>query len=273
VEENAVIEGNKGRLPTMLRSLCLKLIAGRGAFAWVVALALIVGNVRAASLDANAEFTAGNVAYEQGKFAAAASHYESLLTNGVSTASLWFNLGNARYKLGELGRALAAWRKAEQLTPRNADLRANLSFVRQKVYGEDAHTDAVRTVLRFLTPNEWALLMAAVSAAFFITLAWIEFQRAARPRGTLALLLVMMALTASAAVASYRHVRVSRQGVVVSRQCTVRFGPLEDSQSAFQLPDGSEVDIVDVNGSWYQVRTLKGRSGWVNRSDLVIVTP
>jgi Flp pilus assembly protein TadD len=65
----------------------------------------------------------------------AAAAYEQILTNGAVSPALYFNLGNAHFKAGQLGRAIAAYRQAERLTPRDPDVRANLQFARNRVQG------------------------------------------------------------------------------------------------------------------------------------------
>ena len=76
-------------------------------------------------------FDTANKLYEEGKFAEAAAAYESLVQSRQVSAALYFNLGNAWFKSGQIGRAIAAYRQAEQMTPRDPDLRANLQFARE----------------------------------------------------------------------------------------------------------------------------------------------
>src|SRR5262249_50947196 len=103
------------------------------SLAWLLWLIAIVCHMRAeASPDA---FDAANKLYEQGKFNEAASAYEKLVQSGQVSAALYFNLGNAFFKAGQVGRAIAEYRRAEQLTPRDPDLRANLQFARKQIQG------------------------------------------------------------------------------------------------------------------------------------------
>ena len=85
--------------------------------------------------DWPAEFNAANKLYAEGKFAEAASAYEKILQSGAVSPALYFNYGNAEFKSGNLGRAIAAYRQAAQLTPRDAEVRANLDFARNQVQG------------------------------------------------------------------------------------------------------------------------------------------
>jgi len=229
--------------------------------------------IHAAAADAGADFAAANQLYEQGKYAEAAAHYRTLVTNGNATANAWFNLGDAEFKAGALGRAIFAWRKAEQLDPRDASLRANLQFARKKAGDNDGSIPVGLALLRFLTPNEWAALAAGAIALFFIVLAIVEARRAPKPAGTLVMIgLLAVALSAGAAGSYYdRYER--REGLVIVKQAVVRFGPLDDAQVAFQLNDGAEVEITDSTPGWMQVRERTGRSGWAKTADVAQLTP
>lgn len=198
----------------------------------VVAVLLFVAAI-ARAFDAQAEFTTGNSAYEQGKFAEAAAHYRQLVSNNVATANVWFNLGNAEYKAGAPGRAIAAYRRAEQLTPRDSALRANLNFVRRKATGEqDSSVPLATTMLRFLNPNEWAFFSSVASAIFFVVLAASEVWRI-RARGFLVTAALVALVLSAGAFASFHDRFRTTHAIVTAAQSAVRFGPLEESQTSF----------------------------------------
>ena len=51
---------------------------------------------------------------------------ESMLTDGFQNGAVYYNLGNAYFRAGEYGRAIAAYRKAKPYRPRDPYLEANL---------------------------------------------------------------------------------------------------------------------------------------------------
>jgi tetratricopeptide (TPR) repeat protein len=208
--------------------------------------------------------------YEQGKYREAAAAYEQLAARSNATVSVWFNLGNAWFKAGEKGRAIACYRRAEKLAPRDPEISENLSWARTKV--GTAGTPQVGFVdrfLRLLTPNEWAvvaivgvwgwfvLMVAREWAPKFLTLSTAGCWMVAGGAG----LLLVIAYTAK-----IRDARLN--AVVITSEATVRFGPLEEAQSAFTLPDGSELLVTDRKGAWMEVRDSMGRRGWVAARNL-----
>lgn len=118
--------------------------------------------------DVAADFSAANKLYAEGKFSDAAAAYEKVLSTGAQSPALLFNAGNAEFKSGHLGKAVAAYRQAELLSPRDAELRANLAFVRNQVQGATVRESRWRNWVGALTLNEGAALTAML---FWSTLA------------------------------------------------------------------------------------------------------
>src|SRR5438874_2259009 len=125
--------------------------------------------------DTAALFDAANKLYEQGKFAEAAAGYEDLGRSSGASAALYFNLGNAFFKSGQIGRAIAAYRSAEQLTPRDPDVRANLQFARKQAQGPSFSPNRWQRWLSKLTLNEWTLLATGSVWLWFLLLAALQW--------------------------------------------------------------------------------------------------
>ena len=225
-------------------------------------------NVRAAEPG---DFDAANKLYEQGKFSEAAFAYQKLVDAGQRSAAIYFNLGTAAAKAGQMGRAIAAYREAERLAPRDSDLRANLQFIRKKVNGEDRSPLAPwRTWFTLLTLNEWTGLTAAAFWILFLLLAAREFRPALKNslRGCVFAAGAGTLLLAAGLAVSAAEIFSARPAVVIAREAVVRYGPLEESQMARQLPDGSEVLILDEKEIWLEIRDAAGRTGWVRRDQV-----
>ena len=72
----------------------------------------------------------GNLAYQEGDYAAAIEAYEAVLAGGFTSAGLEYNLGNAYFKSGALGPSILHWERALVLSPGDPDTRANLELAR-----------------------------------------------------------------------------------------------------------------------------------------------
>ena len=226
-----------------------------------------------------AQFDQANRLYEQGRFADAATGYQQLIASGYTSATIYYNLGNAWFKAGQLGRSVAAYRRAQQLSPRDPNIRFNLDFARRQVAGSNAPApDFWQRVVGRFTLNEWAVLAATafwLCFALLVLREWKPAWRRSLRSYTIAAGSLAAVTIALLALAAYQSGAV-REAVVVTQEAVVRYGPLEDSRVHFQLRNGAEVEIVGrkENGSaeaWLQVRDGSKRIGWLKRNQVVIL--
>ena len=223
--------------------------------------------------DVTANFSAANQLYSEGKFPQAAKSYETMLNSGAVSPNLLFNDGNAEFKSGNLGRAIAAYRQAMLLAPRDVDVRANLNFARNQVQGANFSQNHGTMMLGALTLNEWTAL---AMIAFWLTLGlyvamqlrpnWKNALRGVARGAAVATVLLCACLGAAA------NVHFSKQvAVVVLPDAVARSGPFSDAQNAFAIHDGAELPILDQRNGWVQVADNSGRSGWLQDSQIEVL--
>ena len=78
-------------------------------------------------------YSLGNNAMLQEDYQTAIVSYEQILEDGSNHPVLYYNLGNAFYRLNQIGNAVWAYEKGLQLDPRDKDLRFNLSLANTQV--------------------------------------------------------------------------------------------------------------------------------------------
>ncbi len=235
----------------------------------------------AAATQAIVAFDAANKLYEQGKFPEAARSYQQILDGGARSAALYFNLGNAWFKAGQNGRAIAAFRQAERLSPRDPNVQFNLAFARKRVTsGEPPADPLLQRLLAGLTLDEWTLLSAGAFWFALLLLAAGELRESFRATARrYALFAGIAALLGAAAVLVYRSAQDGKAVVVVS-EAVVRSGPFDEAKVLHQFRDGTEIDILDrkqLSGekgqTWFQVRNPSAQSGWIKEDQLIRLKP
>jgi tetratricopeptide (TPR) repeat protein len=242
--------------------------------AWFfILLSLLAGVPRMFAADNPADFVAANELYDQGKYAAAAAGYEKILQSGVESPALYFNDANAEFKAGNLGRAIAAFRRAELLAPRDAEIRANLQFVRNQVRGTTVREERWQAWLGQLTLNQWTLLAAAAFWITFLLLAAQQWRPSLTPKlKSPATWLVVMTVLCSLVLALQTMSHFSNQtAVVTGAEITARSGPFDDAQNTFTLHDGAELSVLDRHNQWVQVTDGTGKTGWLNQQQVEIL--
>jgi tetratricopeptide (TPR) repeat protein len=238
---------------------------------WLLVMLGWSGTVAAA--DVAAEFSTANELYAKGKFAEAAVVYQDILRTNGQSASLWFNCGNAEYKAGHLGNAIAAYRQAELLAPRDADIRANLAFVRNQVQGATAREGRWRSWASSLTLNEGALLTAFLVWVMFALFVARQIRPALAPklRGATRLSVALAVISAGVLAWQTSNHFNAAVAVVTGPEATARSGPFDDAQSVFTARDGAELRVLDHHDDWVQAADGAGKTGWFNRKQVEVL--
>ena len=237
----------------------------------VLAVFACAGNLLAA--DATANFSDANELYSKGKFPEAAAGYETILHSGVVTPNLLFNYGNAEFKSGNLGLAIAAYRRAALLAPRDADIRANLNFARNQVQSPTFHENSWQKLLGSLTLNEWTVLAAIALWLTFILYAAMQIRPALKSvLGSPGRLVAVAAVILCVCLGIAQSFHASKNFAVVLLPDAVTYiGPFDGAQNAFAVHDGAELPVLSQRNGWVQVSDSNGRAGWMPAAQVEVL--
>lgn len=233
--------------------------------------------VRAVSgtTEAASAFEEANRLYERGLYAEAAEAYEQLLARGVRTVAVLYNRGNAWFKTGRLGRAIASYREALELAPRDPEILHNLRFVRDQVRGPSLRPGLLAEWCNRLSINEWTVLALVPFWITLLLLATGQVRPAWRPRLGPWVLTSGLATLLFAGMVTLAVTLKQRQplAVVIVNEATVHNGPFEESPPLFSLRDGSELRVLDRKGDWLRVTADGIQSGWIHRAQVQWLGP
>ncbi len=239
-------------------------------------LVCVFAMLRVDAADFAGAFEEGNRFYEQGNYAAAANVYDKLLQGGQASEALYFNRGDALFKQGQLGKAIASWRQAEQLAPRDPEVQANLQFARTQARGGvPFYADPWARYLGLLTVNEWTVATTAAGWAFFGLLAAGQWrpELGRKLRIWLAVAGVATVVFGSSLAEALSRNYLVATAIVTAGEADVRIGPLDESQSLYKVRDGIELEVLDRKDNWLQVMDSSQRAGWVRQDQVLIWDP
>ena len=214
-----------------------------------------------------------NQMYENGRFHEAIQTYEQLVEKGIEDASLYYNLGNAHYKAGDLGRAILNYERARRLAPREEDILANLEYSRSQTldrYESEANSPWkgwVHLASSYLTLDELSLLALGSFWTIAILIIAYKHSRSYRARSVLqaGLIVVVLVFGLSAFTLGSRVYLESNSpsGIVVTNSVDILSGPGDDYITEFSLHAGAQVIIEETRGQWMRV-ALPGEQfqGW-----------
>jgi len=240
---------------------------------FLLVAATLVTSLHLFAADVLADFSAANKLYAEGKFPEAAGAYEKILQTGVQSPALRFNYANAEFKSGHLGKAIAAYVQAAQESPRDAELRANLAFVRNQVQGATLRESRWQNWLGSLTLNEGTLLTTGLFWIVCGLLIVRLLRPALAPSLRTATRLAVVATIFSGAVLAWQAANHFNTviAVVTTAEATARSGPFDEAQSAFAAHDGAELRVLDRHEDWVQVANAAGKTGWLPAKQIALL--
>lgn len=244
----------------------------------LLALLLTTANPEAAPItDPAAAWVRGNTAYNEGRYAEAVRTYEALTAAGWGGGHLWYNLGNAYLRTGQLGPAIASYLRSRASLPRDPDVEANLTFARRST--QDAVPAVTvapvwRTLFFWhfnLSRSEILFLTVLANVGFWTLLALRLFKPDAeslRWGSWLALALLLMFGGSWAA----HWLSPQQIAVIKSAEVDVHTGTGHDTVVQFKLHAGTEARWDERRGEWVRIALPDGKQGWLHQDDVVVLT-
>ena len=223
-------------------------------------------------------------AYSADNFTLAEQLYlESIRRDGTST-TIYYNLGNAYYRQGNLGKAIVNYERALKLDPTNADARANLEFVKTKITDRQIDQGSImdtlwQNVVCMFRADTWAwiavLLFAMfLAGAFTYVLSNVVMVKKLSFFGGI----VVFILCAAAVIVSFAAAnRISDNNYAIilppsAQLSTTPRSARSASEEAFLLHEGTKVEIVDsistqAEGKWYEVKVGQRERAWIKAEE------
>ncbi len=224
--------------------------------------------------------TDANAAYQSGDFEGAREAYAAKVGEGLDGATVLYNLGNAAFRCGRLGEAIAYYQRASRLAPRDRDIAENLRRAyHERQLGEPAPPAMWLHAIGRSLVGSYTLSELAIAAA---ALYWLAIGlTASRLRGRggrrMARLLTIIVLSAVAltglAFARWWGYHHTGAGVVMAEKTEIRSGPGDSFEIVQRVSDGRMVRIVRPNGQWLQVVAEGGARGWLPTSVVAVTQP
>jgi hypothetical protein len=183
-----------------------------------------------------------------------------------------YNLANSYARAGKPGLAVLNYERAVLLAPNDADINANLEYVRAGAGVRPEPRNRFARIAGAAGPTlaAWGgvLGIALVGGALLagrITprLPWLRF-------GGISLGAALIALTLANAMLLWPRMHAA---VILINQTPARVSPVPMGDTAFVLPEAETVTVTAEHEDFILVRTRAGLSGWVARANLGAVVP
>ena len=195
-------------------------------------------------------------AYVQERYEQAISLYNKLLETGAS-ASVYYNLGNAYYRTGDMAHAILAYERAYLMEPGDADIRFNLQLARTKTIDKIVPESEMFFITWFRQMIDFV-----VSLLLYFFAGRMLWRKVGFGVGVCTLILAV--LFHIFAYQQQQKLLVRTHAIVMSSSLTVKSTPSTSGTDLFVLHEGTKVEITDdTMKDWKEIRLADGKVGWV----------
>lgn len=227
----------------------------------------------------------GDSAYAKGNYILAEKLYLEALKKDGSSAQLFYNIGNACYRQGNLGKAVLNYERSLKLDPTDQDTRDNLEFVQGKLTDKQIDNGSFmlslkNQIVEWFTADTWAVIAVVLFAVFIGCMAVYLFSNVVITRkisffgGSLIFIITLITVLISFAAAN--RTESNAYAIIMPPASQLSTSPREartQSEQAFLLHEGTKVLIVDsisssAEGKWYEVKVGARDRAWIKASDL-----
>lgn len=216
-------------------------------------------------------FDDANHAFADGRFEQAVKGYEAVLHEKGYSAPVLYNLANAYFLEGQIGRAILNYKRAQLLAPGDPDIAANLNFARKQA-GLFTEPQSWIKEASYLSMNEWSWLGSMVLfAACALIIARRVYPAQRFYLGLSAGIAMVTLLVAGAAIVTQSD--TLHRAVVTEKEAVARISPFESAQSAYLLSMGEEITVEKAHGGFLFVENREHRTGWISRQQIEPVVP
>ncbi|MFH1196181.1 MAG: tetratricopeptide repeat protein [bacterium] len=215
----------------------------------------------------------GNEYYQNKQYSDAIEAYEQILNEGYIGASLYYNLGNAYFRAGKLGRAVLNYERALRLEPNDDDIEYNLAIARSRTVDRIKEVPQIFlvewwvTLVTAFTPSGWAFivilfyLLLLFYVGFYYLTKKLNLKRWAFIAGSINLGILL--LTVIILIASINREKSTDFGILIESIITTKLSPDSKSNDAFVIHEGVKFAIEDRVNEWTRIRLTDGKVGWL----------
>lgn len=215
-------------------------------------------------------------AYRDQKYKESIDLYEQLISaanaENKESAELYYNVANAYFRNGQVGKAILNYERAHLLDPSDKDIAHNLRFAQLRTTDrieQSANATIskwIESVANTMSSNAWAKLAVALFFGFAICIGLFLFwnQRIVKQISFYTAIPVLLLFVISLVFANYQKQKLvnRNKAIVIPSAIAVTASPDVNSSQLFELHEGTKVVLKNSDGEWNEVEIENGSTGW-----------
>ncbi len=243
----------------------------------IVLLFLLVSSISFAQ-TADDLFENANALYKEGNYQKAIELYKQIENKKEVSSELYYNLGNAYYKLNKVAPSIYNYEKALQLDPLNEDAQNNLIIAnrltldRIEELPKSVFQKINKNVLQKLTYNQWAALtifLSFLAATLFLLFYFSYTPNKKRLYFTTSIIsFLLLIVTFVITFTQHNQTKNTIEAIIFTEEIEVKNAPTIDANEIFTLHEGTKVNVLDSVDNWKKIKLVDGKIGWIKKEAL-----
>ncbi len=225
------------------------------------------------------KYQEANSFYEKEQYQEAIDIYEELSNNDITSSELYYNLGNAYYRVNNIGLSIYNYSRALKLNPNDDDIKFNLEIAKLKAIDKFDEVpkffldDLSKTIANLFNESTWTIINVFIAIFVGIFLILFNISRdLLLKKLSLVLTLLFIVLFILSSYFGYKQSNYqykSTNGVIISPSAYIKSGPDDKSTDILILHEGTTFELLEEYKVWNKVRLSDGNIGWIDDESIL----
>lgn len=243
---------------------------------WIVSTSILSAQINVENI-----FSQANELYNKGSYIEAINNYKEIIKNDFHSAELYYNLGNAYYRLDSIASSVYYYEKALQLNPNDREIIDNLELINKTLVDEidpitipliESILNRVSNIFYFETWGYISIFFSFLIVALFLSYYFANSSRVKR------LTFVLLCISSIFILVSlingnkgYNNYINNEYAVIYSYETDLKTEPNYRSETLFMLHEGTKIQVLENYNNWIKIRLVNGQVGYIQLIDVKIL--
>ena len=219
----------------------------------------------------------GMDAYRKGQYDLAIQEFESILLDNWDSPELYYNLGNAFYRVGNTPGAVWAFESCLKLSPNHEDTKYNLRLANLKVIDRmdlpepPIYLKWYLSIKEQFTPSTWINISLFILLIFSIIMTASQMTSSSILQHLRESIIVIFFVSLFLTIHSIWTDNSLSLGVIYATKVDAHSEPNVFSTRLFEVHEGLKVSISHIADKWVEIELLDGKTGWIENDQIRLI--
>lgn len=244
-------------------------------------LSVVCGTLAARELkdayDPGKAFYRAKALYDSGDYDKAVQENEAILAAEFRGGNVYYNLGNAYFKKGDLGKAILSYERAKLYMPMDSDLLANYRYAKSMMKRPDPPENRFWFFVRLDSAFDYLTMGQGVALAEILYCLLILYVIVTKVFGKFAghstsiIMTMVIVLVMVVVPLTHKAGELAKGAIVTTLITDAKYEPYDNATVHFPLYEGMKLEVLRTKGSWSKIKRPDGQIGWVKRDAMELI--